>query len=129
MANESIVIFDGVCALCNKSVNFLIKIDKKRVLKYTSIQGNYVRKLDVKKDIDSIIFYKNQKTYYKSTAILQILITLKGFWYIAYIFFIIPPFLRDYLYDIVARYRYIFFAKKESCRIISHHKEKELFLD
>ena len=129
MANESIVIFDGVCALYNKSVNFLIKIDKKRVLKYTSIQGNYVKKLDIKKDIDSIIFYKNQKTYYKSTAILQILITLKGFWYIAYIFFIIPPFLRDYLYDIVARYRYIFFGKKESCRIISHHKEKELFLD
>ena len=127
MENESIVIFDGVCALCNKSVNFLIKIDKKRVLKYTSIQGNYVKKLDIKKDIDSIIFYKNQKTYYKSTAILQIVITLKGLWYLAYIFFIIPPFLRDCLYDIIARYRYIFFGKKESCRIIQHPKEKELF--
>ena len=124
---QKIIIFDGVCGLCNKSIDLLLKLDKKRVFKYTSLQGNYVKKLTIDRALDTIIFYEDGRAYYKSTAILKIGKSLGGVWRISSIFYLIPEFLRDELYDIVARNRYKIFAKKEECRRVNE-AEKALFI-
>ncbi len=125
---HKIIIFDGICNLCHKSVELLIALDKEKQFKYTSLQGEYVQNLKIKGDIDSIVFYEDGKLYYKSTAILKILRSLGGIWILTNIFYIIPISIRDYIYDVIAKYRYKTFGKMESCRI-PKEGERELFLD
>ena len=125
---KSVIIFDGVCGLCNQSVDILIKMDREKRFKYTSLQGEYVKTLDIQPDIDSIIFYEDGTVYYKSTAILKIFQALDGIWKITAIFFLIPRFIRDFIYDIIAKYRYKIFGKMDSCRLPKEGEEK-LFID
>lgn len=125
---KRIIIFDGICGLCNKSIDILIWIDKRKVFHYTSLQGEFVTSLEIDTNIDSIIFYEDGVLYYKSTAILQILKSLGGIWVFSNIFYIIPRVVRDFIYDIVAKYRYKLFGKMESCRI-PKQGEQALFID
>ena len=125
---QRIIIFDGLCGLCNKSIDLLIKLDKYKVLQYTSLQGKFVKALNIEADIDSVIFYEDDTIYYRSTAILKILRSLGGGWIFVNIFYLIPRFLRDAIYDIIAKYHYIIFGKMESCRMLKEGEEK-LFLD
>lgn len=122
-----VVLFDGVCGLCNKSINILIKLDKNNILKYTSLQGEFVKTLEIEPGIDSIIFYEDSRLYYRSTAILKILRSLGGLWVFTNIFYLIPVKLRDFIYDIIAKYRYRLFGKMKSCRM-PNKDEKELFI-
>jgi len=124
---HKVVVFDGICGLCNKSIDLLIKLDKHKVLQYTSLQGEFVKTLPIGPDTDSIIFYEDEIIYYKSTAILKILRSLGGVWGFVNIFYLIPTFLRDIIYDIIAKYRYNTFGKMQSCRIPNEGEEK-LFL-
>ena len=121
---EHIVIFDGVCGFCNGSVNLLMRLDKKRIFKYTSLQGEYVKKLDIAKDLDSIVFYDEGELYYKSTAVLKILQKLGGVWLVLGVFLIIPRFIRDFVYDVIAKYRYRIWGKLESCRMPTVEEEE-----
>lgn len=122
-----IVLFDGVCGLCNQSVAFLIKIDRDKRLKYTPLQGEFAKTLPIKANIDSIVFYDDGVLYYKSTAILKLCATLGGVCKVTSLFYIIPSFLRDGLYDLVAKYRYRLFGKTERCSLPTK-EQKELFL-
>ncbi len=124
---QGVVIFDGICGLCNKSLKLLMKLDKEKILKYTSLQGEYVKGLALKDEIDSIVFYQDNILYYKSTAILKILHSLGGIWNMSYIFYIIPPFIRDFIYDIIAKYRYHIFGKVMYCHMQKIDTE-ELFI-
>lgn len=123
-----IVLFDGVCGLCNKSINILIRLDKNNILKYTSLQGEFVKTLEVEPGIDSIIFYEDSRLYYRSTAILKILRSLGGIWVFTNIFYLIPVKLRDFIYDIIAKYRYHIFGKMKSCRM-PKEDERDLFIN
>lgn len=125
--NEKVIIFDGICGLCNTSVDILIALDTHRRFKYTSVQGEFVKTLDIEQDIDSIIFYEDRTLYYKSTAILKILKSLGGIWVIVNIFYLIPRVVRDFVYDVIAKYRYNIFGKMESCRM-PNKDEEELFI-
>ena len=125
---DQVIIFDGVCGLCNKSVDILIKIDQEKIFTYTSLQGEFVKTLDLEPDIDSILFYKDDTVYYKSTAILKIFQALGGIWKITAIFFLIPKIFRDYLYDTIAKYRYKIFGKRKHCRL-PNVSEKDLFIN
>ena len=125
---QSIIIFDGVCGLCNKSIDILIKLDHNKIFKYTSLQGDFVKTLDIPENLDSIIFYEDHTLYYKSTAILKILRSLGGLWIFTNIFYIIPRFIRDFIYDVIAKYRYNIFGKMESCRM-PKEGEQERFID
>lgn len=102
-------------------------MDEQKKFKYTSLQGEFVKTLDIPNDIDSIIFYQDGKLYYKSNAILKILRSLGGIWVFTNIFYIIPTFVRDYIYDLIAKYRYKIFGKLESCRMPGED-EKALFI-
>jgi predicted DCC family thiol-disulfide oxidoreductase YuxK len=125
---KKILIFDGICGLCNQSVDILIKIDRHHRFQYTSLQGEFVKTLKTKPDIDSIIFYEDGILFYKSTAILKIFQALDGIWKIIAIFYLIPKVIRDFLYDLIAKYRYKIFGKRESCRVLTSDEEA-LFLD
>ncbi|GAB5399489.1 MAG: DUF393 domain-containing protein [Aureisphaera sp.] len=122
-ANSHIIIlFDGVCNLCNSSVTFVIKRDKKNRFKFAALQSEEGKKLiathgiDTHK-VDSIILIENGKAYTKSTAALRVAKYLGGAYPLAMVFLIIPAFIRNVVYDWVARNRYKWYGKKESCMI------------
>lgn len=125
---DRIIVFDGLCVLCNSSVDLLIKLDKCRLFKYASLQGEYVKTLNLNDSIQSIVYLENGQVYYKSTAILKILRSLGGIWAYTTIFYIIPPTIRDFIYDIIAKYRYKIFGKLTTCRM-PKDGESALFLD
>jgi len=117
-----IILFDGVCNLCNSSVNFVIKRDKKDVFRFAALQEPAGLELIEKYGIDtsktdSIILIEDGKVYYKSTAALRITKHLGKAYPLLYGFMIIPNFIRNWVYDYVARNRYKWYGKKESCMI------------
>lgn len=121
--NKSIILFDGVCNLCNKSVQFIIKHDHKKQFLFVSLQSDAAVKLLLQLNgknskLNSIVVTDGDFIYKKSNAILYIFKKLGGFWKLFYFFKIIPKGIRDYLYDFVAKYRYKWFGKREICDII-----------
>lgn len=120
--NKKIILFDGVCNLCNGSVVFIIKRDKKDVFRFAAIQSEEGQRLIEKYQIDttkvdSILLLDGNNYYAKSTAALKIARHLKGGYPLLYGFIILPAFFRNWVYDIIARNRYQWFGKKESCMI------------
>ena len=119
---HSIILFDGVCNLCNGAVNFVIKRDSGNVFKFTSLQekqGTLLLKkyaIDARK-LDSIVLIENDSVYTKSSAALRIARKLSKLWPLFIIFIIIPSFIRDGIYDFIAKNRYKWFGKKEQCMI------------
>ncbi|WP_066051204.1 thiol-disulfide oxidoreductase DCC family protein [Robertmurraya korlensis] len=118
-----IVLFDGECNFCDRSVQFIIKRDKEAVFKFTSLQSDIgqeiTRKHQVPGDIDSIIVVKDDKYYIKSAAALQICKHLSGGWKLLFVLSIIPKPIRDNFYDILAKNRYKWFGKNDRCMIPS----------
>ena len=130
-ALDNIVFFDCVCGLCNHFVDYLIEADKQQQLRYAPLQGHTFESLKTQfanPIPDSVVFFANNKFCTKSTAALKILILLGGWYRILKVFFLIPRFAKDGIYDFVARNRYNWFGKKETCRLPSL-KERSLFLD
>jgi predicted DCC family thiol-disulfide oxidoreductase YuxK len=118
------ILFDGVCNLCNASINFIIDRDKNSKFIFAALQseaGNQLLKqhqISVPaKGFDSIILIKGDKVYKKSDAALEIAKDLSGFWSLFYVFKIIPSFIRDIFYNLIAKNRYVLFGKSDSCRI------------
>ncbi|WP_228236036.1 thiol-disulfide oxidoreductase DCC family protein [Allomuricauda sp. M10] len=121
--NKKIILFDGVCDLCSGSVQFVIKRDKKDVFRYAAIQSEVGqqlikdRRIDTSQ-VDSIILIEPGVAYFtKSDAALEIAGELGGLWKLTSVFKWIPKSIRDVIYDFVARNRYKWFGKQESCMI------------
>jgi predicted DCC family thiol-disulfide oxidoreductase YuxK len=122
--NKSIILFDGVCNLCNASVNFVIRHDKKAQFLFASFQSDAAREILLHFNLenlntDTVILVEDNKIYDKSAAALKIAKQLDGIFKAFSIFFIVPKFLRDRIYDFVAKNRYQWFGKRESCMIPS----------
>tara|TARA_R100000353_G_scaffold176127_1_gene149579 strand:+ start:73993 stop:74400 length:408 start_codon:yes stop_codon:yes gene_type:complete len=122
LKTHKIILFDGVCNLCNNSVNFVIKRDKNNVFKFAALQSEVGLKLASQLNIDtsnldSIILIDNGKHYKKSNAALFIAKHLSGFWPLLFGFIILPKFTRDSVYDYVAKNRYNWFGKKDECML------------
>jgi predicted DCC family thiol-disulfide oxidoreductase YuxK len=120
--SQYIILFDGICNLCNWSVEFVIKRDSKRKFKFFSLQSEAGKSLLNNFDrnssgLDTIIYLKDDKRYIKSTAILHILKDIGGIWKLFYLGIIVPKFIRDFFYNLIAKYRYNIFGKRESCTI------------
>ena len=121
--NKKIILFDGVCNLCNSSVQFVIARDKKDLFRFVALQSDLGRTIvkhigiDIK-NTDSIILYEpGIAYYYKSTAALKIAKSLGGIWSLVSSLLIIPATIRDLVYDYIAKNRYSWYGKKESCMI------------
>ncbi|MFN0031155.1 MAG: thiol-disulfide oxidoreductase DCC family protein [Flavobacteriales bacterium] len=128
---KNIIFFDGVCGLCNKSIDWFIRRDNKRRFVYAPLQGiTAVRLLApaFTQQINSFVYHRQGKIYSRSTAALWALFDLGGLWKLVAFFLVIPPFLRNLIYDWIARNRYRWFGKKDSCRLPSP-EERSLFLD
>ena len=114
-----IVIFDGLCNLCNGAVQFIIRHDKKNRFVFASLQSEVAKKLlneiQVPSSLETIVLIKGHKHFQKSDAVLEIAKKLFGLWLMVYGFKIIPRILRDALYNWVAKKRYTWFAKRDSC--------------
>lgn len=130
---NNIVFFDDVCILCNSSVQLLIKLDRFNKLRFASLNSRISSKLRQQKNwpashIDSIIFYYGGEFYIKSSAVFAICGLMPFPLKALRIFRFLPRFLTDAAYDIVAKYRYRVFDKRETCFIPSPQQRKK-FLD
>ena len=119
---HKIILFDGVCNLCNTSVKIVIRNDKKDCFRFAALQSDigkdYITKFNIDStETDSIILIDQEKVYVKSTAALYISKSLSGAYPLLFGFIIIPKFIRNWVYDFVARNRYRWYGKKESCMI------------
>jgi|TARA_B110000305_G_C19344448_1_gene590901 predicted DCC family thiol-disulfide oxidoreductase YuxK len=119
---EPLILFDGVCNLCNSSVHFIIKYDTNSQFKFASLQSDAAKEILLQKkernnQLNSIILIYNGIFFYKSSAILEICSILGGVFNIAKIFYIIPRVVRDQLYDLIAKRRYRWFGKRKHCLI------------
>jgi len=122
MNPRPIVLFDGVCNLCNRMVQFIIKRDKEKKFLFASLQGKtgkeILKKFNVPaNEFNSFILAEGDKIYTKSTAALRIARQMGGGWKMLYGFIIVPSFIRNAFYNLIARNRYKWFGKKEECMV------------
>ena len=131
--NKKLILFDGVCNLCNSSVQYVIKHDKKNLFMFTALQSDIGQeiiknhKIDTSK-IDSILLYTPEKGIdYKSTAALKIAQQLGFPQNLMSVFFIIPAFIRNWVYDYIAKNRYKWYGKKDACMIPTPELKSKFF--
>ena len=129
--NHPILLFDGICNFCNRWVNFIIRHDKKNKFRFATLQSDAGKKLlrdyQIPSKINSAVLIDDGKVYLKSSVGLRILKHLEGIYYPLYFLSIIPPFIHNIVYDIVAHNRYKLWGKREQCMIPSENI-KERFL-
>lgn len=126
-----VVFFDGHCNLCNRFVDFLIRRDRRGVLKFASLQGATAQRLlleELRRDVSTVVFLDGSSVHVRSSAALRALACLGGIYSLALALLVVPPFFRDIFYDLVARNRYRFWGRRSTCRIPSAD-ERDRFLD
>ena len=133
MKKKKIIFFDGYCNLCNGFVNLIIRLDKKNKIFFAPLNGKKAQQILVKNEVnsvlpDSVIFYHNNVSSFKSKAVIEIFISLGGFYKFVVILKVIPSFILNFLYDTIAKNRYSWFGKRESC-IIPDKKVISKFLE
>jgi predicted DCC family thiol-disulfide oxidoreductase YuxK len=121
MANP-IILFDGVCNFCNGAVNFTIKRDKQNNIRFAPLQSDAGRKLIQQyglpaDDMRSFLFIENGKVYNRSTATLKVCRYLTSLWPLCYSLIIVPAFIRNGIYDWIAKNRYKWFGERQGCMI------------
>lgn len=130
--NKRIIFFDGVCNLCNASVDFIIARDTKRHFRYASLQSDVgqvmLRKHNLPTTEFSTFLYLDGDTLHtKSSGALRVAVTLGGWYSLMGAFLMIPPFIRNAIYDLIAKHRYRWFGKRDTCRLPTP-EERSLFL-
>lgn len=121
--SKKIILFDGVCNLCDSSVQYIIKHDKKDIFRFVALQSELgqeiIKYIGIQdSNIDSIVFYEPKLAYYyKSEAALQIAKNLGGFFYFATVLNIFPTGFLNIIYDFIAKNRYKWFGEKQNCMI------------
>lgn len=124
MINQPIILFDGVCNFCNSAVNFTIKRNSKSNILFAALQSDAGRQLlDQYKlpldDMQSFIFIEDGAAYKQSTAALKVCKHLRRLWPLCYGLIIVPKFIRDGIYNWIARNRYKWFGQRQECMIPS----------
>lgn len=119
---EAVILFDGVCNLCSRSVQFIINRDPAAYFKFASLQSGFgqqkLQQLELDQQVfHSIILINGDSVYQRSDAALEIAKKLSGAWPLFYGFKILPRFLRDAVYNLISRNRYKLFGKKDACWI------------
>jgi predicted DCC family thiol-disulfide oxidoreductase YuxK len=122
MQQHSIILFDGVCNLCNAAVQFVINRDKKNQFLFASLQSEEGKKILAEYNLpeDEIHFFilvEKERVYTRSTAALKVIKNLNGLWSFLYGFILVPKFIRDGIYNMVAKKRYQWFGRKNECMV------------
>lgn len=131
---HGLIFFDGICNLCNHTVQFIINRDPQDYFRFAALQSEVAKEqlglLDTgakesrtvaanPQEFNTIILLENGKAYYRSTAALRIARRLSGLWPLLYGFIIIPAFIRDFFYQLISKSRYRIWGKQDSCMIPS----------
>lgn len=132
-SGQAVILFDGVCNLCNGFVQFLIVRDRKRRFRYASLQSEVGQALMQSvglpvDEINTVVLLEGGKAYTHSDVALRVARQMGGLWPLAVLFYIVPKFIRDAVYNWIARNRYRWFGKRESC-MVPTPELKSLFLD
>ncbi len=122
MNDSPIILFDGICNLCNGSVQYVVKHDSKQLFRFASLQSDtgqiLLKKYNLpENNFNSFVLIQNDRAYIKSTAALMVAKKLDGFVKVLYAFIIVPPFIRNGVYNLIAKNRYKWFGKRASCMI------------
>jgi len=116
-----VVFFDGVCGLCNRWVDFLLKWDRTQMFRFSPLQGETARdwlQISPEQPLNSVVLVDESGIHRKSDAVWRMLLRVGGRWALpAWLLRLTPRFVRNVGYDFVARHRYRWFGRKESCRL------------
>ena len=116
-----VILFDGVCNYCNSMVNFVIKADRKKQIRFGALQSDAAQALldqfSIPKNTDSFVFITGKQAYLRSSAALKVMEQLPWYWRWTKVFWLVPKDFRDAVYDFVAKHRYQWFGRKETCMI------------
>ena len=116
MKSKIVIYYDGICFVCSSAIDALIKMDKNNILYFSPLQSDYAKSSINKKflkEMDSVIVRKNEKVFSKSYAAFVVLRELRS--PLRYLFYLVPTFFADFIYDFIAKRRYSWFGKKEEC--------------
>lgn len=118
-----VVLYDGFCNLCSNTALLFLKLDRKRKFKFIALQSAEGKEMlksiqDSGSGMDSVMLFKDDQVYYKSKAIFQLIRETGGITRLLLVFKIFPDRFNDYVYDLIARNRYLIFGKKKECFII-----------
>jgi predicted DCC family thiol-disulfide oxidoreductase YuxK len=134
LKKQPILLIDGNCILCNNSVNYLLNHEKEKgpKLHFVPVQSEtgqaIMEYFEIPKDIETMILIKNYQVHIKSCAALRLTLYMKGLWPILVAFVVIPPPLRNLVYDFIAKRRYKKYGKTDMCAMIEP-KFRERFLE
>lgn len=133
MPDKPIILFDGICNLCNAAIQFVIKRDPAAVFSFASLQSDagqqLLKKFDLPvSELNSFVLIQHDQSFTRSTAALKVAKQLKGPTKLLYGFIIVPAFIRNFVYKIIAANRYRWFGKRDSCMLPSIEL-KERFLN
>jgi len=127
--SQQVLLYDGVCGFCNKSVQMILQHDRRGTLRFAALQSAYGEAVKARhaelKDVDSVVLVerlpdtREERIFIRSDAALRIAAYLGGWWKGLLIFRLLPRAVRDFFYDTFARYRYRFFGKYDSCLVPS----------
>jgi predicted DCC family thiol-disulfide oxidoreductase YuxK len=128
-----IILFDGVCTLCNGFVQFILKKDKNKVFQFASLQSKYGKQFSAHfnlpiDDPETIVLYDGNKIHTESEAVIRIISSFHGIWKSFIILSIFPKFIRNWFYRLIARNRYKIFEKKDQC-MVPDWDIKDRFID
>ena len=127
----NVIFFDGYCGLCNGFVDFMMKIDKHKVFKFSPLQSDFakstLRPEDIT-DLKSLVVLTNGKATRKALGVLLALFELGGIWKLAFVFRIFPTVFLNLIYDFIAKNRYHFFGKRDTCRLPSPEEKSRFIL-
>ena len=120
--SHPVILFDGVCNLCSGSVQFIIRHDKKKLFRFASLQSPFGQAVMQQfglpvTELNSFILLENNRIYTKSTGALRVAKELDGLYKLLYAFIAVPPFIRNGIYNYIAKRRYQWLGKKEACWI------------
>jgi predicted DCC family thiol-disulfide oxidoreductase YuxK len=124
-AGAPVLLYDGVCGFCNKTVQFILDHDRRGAMRFAALQSDYGRALVERhaalRGVDSVVFVEpageGERVYVRSEAALKVAAYLGGFWKVFLCAYVVPRGLRDYLYDLFARNRYRVFGKYDQCML------------
>jgi len=134
MNERTIILFDGVCNLCNGSVNFILARDPREIFLFSPVQSAFAKELLARHGLqgigtDSFVLVKDGKCYLRSDAALQISREMPGMWPWLYGLRFVPKLLRDFVYNLVARHRYRLFGRKQSCMVPTPALKRRFIVD
>ena len=131
LSKQPILLFDGECGFCNHTIQFFLKQEKNKKMHFAPLQSEIGTELrnyfEIDPKIDSLILIKGHSAYIKSCAALRLTPYMKGLWPVLIVFVLIPPFLRNLVYDFIAKRRMRLFGRVESCALLQK-EDRERFL-